>query len=1260
MKLKSNVCFIILVFLTLNCFLFTIPAHTVYAEVEGKSTTVETLPSEYCMRDEYIVYAQSQDSLGYCWNFASTMAASTTIMKATGEYYDFSELWTGIALNNCTTKHGKIGAGGTISYQYDAMKESGLMLECDLPYQYSYTASSENAADYYNFYEKHSNDDLADCLVTDKDTSFSSSEVDEIKRHIYEHGSVYMSFVFRTGFIDGGGAYYLEPNQTDTSSNHAVSVIGWDDNYEREFYLNGSSTPTVFKGAWIILNSYTEKNGKDGISLIFYDDNNIGVIQGYRYEPNTDKDLYFYDRIENGYSYPTALKGKYYGDFSTEAALTKQKNIFYDDVELEYSYVASEGAEVKRIDIYLDGKNVTDRFEVNIDNESNRFYISADNAAYGQHKLLVTYGNGEEHDTYLNNFFVTHGLIGEEIEYDYESNSFSFNPGRDLEFHSLISSDKNYVIYTDKLCGEVTFLPTAQSVYSEKNMSLPKLSYEITNGESVTSTYVIKSDSGYELEYNFTFVYCSDTSLQPVRVYYDLGGGINNAENYHMELAGPDSDLVLYEPTRSGYTFAGWYLDYGNGSKKLSGDNGVYRVSWDYIHHMGATPGVHASSYYTNYYNNSSTLFVYAHWEESEYHTVDITITGEGTSNITGSISICSEDSVRYLLKPASDWCLAEIKLNGVPIDSEYLIEAINHGLVLKDVGEDVSIEVTFAEGVYLSLKYGENIKTAYILAVKDGESRKFYDGDVIPADYFSEQKFPFRPITPGKELFLRGYKEETTRAIGTLIPVLPFPGLGIEFTLVIEVFDDSDGYTYIPENAGSYLVEEKGIFKKSVFIEKRDKIKEINVGAAVKTLIESVDLSYSVGPYVEDHYISSDIKATGGDKNHATYDAGQIVYLFIKKPADTAAYSYSVPDSFTLIGDLWYRMPIYVNSAEPDLGMVTISRERKSYTVTWNNWDGSLIYSEKYYYGERPIFNNKNAVPADRPVRPDDGFYRYVFTGWDKKLVGVNGNATYTAEYDAVLLEYVVSVLPTENGSITPNGENTITRLDRHTYIFTPDHGYTVKDVIVNGDSVGAVLSYTFFDVSSDQTLRVEFERIKYTVTVICDENGGVDRMGAVQIGHGLDLDLNITPDKLFAIDHIKVDGVPVDITNTLTVRGITKDTLVEIAFRQVAFSITTSSSGRGKISESSEVALGESLRVDFSPKFGYRLKDVVIDGVSIGAVDHYVFADVNCNHNVFAEYEIDILAVCIMSASAAMLTGGAVLTVLIIKKRNKRMRTQ
>ena len=85
---------------------------------------------------------------------------------------------------------------------------------------------------------------------------------------------------------------------------------------------------------------------------------------------------------------------------------------------LEYSYLVPENVHIEVIDIYLGTQNVTDKFDVRIDSVNNKFFISKDNADYGHYKVLITYTNGNNTDTYLNNFFVTYGLIGEGIEFD--------------------------------------------------------------------------------------------------------------------------------------------------------------------------------------------------------------------------------------------------------------------------------------------------------------------------------------------------------------------------------------------------------------------------------------------------------------------------------------------------------------------------------------------------------------------------------------------------------------------------------------------------------------------------------------------------------------------------------------------------------------------------------------------------------------------------------------------------------------------------
>ena len=676
------------------------------------------MPSHYCMRDEYVVYAQHQDKQGLCWNFAGTMSASTTLMRHTNEYYDFSELWGTISCLYGASGYNKVGAGGHFTWQTKGMEYGGLMLETDLPYQESYTVSNENAADYYNFFKQYANDDLTDCLEA---KSFSRTNVEQIKRHIYNHGSVSAAFTFREGYTpDENGITALPPNQKNTNSAHAVSIIGWDDEYQREFYLDGADTPTLFKGAWIILNSFTETSGTDGLSFVFYEDKNLYDFDGYEYKQDKNKDVYFYDKIEEGYSYPISVKGKYCGDFTAQEGETKQKNIFYDDVKLEYSYTASKNTTIKNISIYLDYVDVTKQFDVKIDNENKRFSIAKEDAAYGNYKVLVSYGNDVKSDVYLNNFYVTYGLMGEKQEFDTETNNLAFNTGRDLEYYSIIRSNKNYAIYTNQLSGNISFLPIGYtSVYSDKNMTIPTLSYEVTDGAGCTVTHTVTSTSGYPLSYNFHVEYYEDTTLQPVTVYYDVGGGVNHPLNYSKELANESTDLVLYAPTREGYVFQGWYLGKDDEAAKASKKGDLYYVNWENIHHMGEEPTLYASSYYKKYYNNSNVLFLYAKWEKAEYYTVTTEAVGGGT--IVGENTVTSLDAPTYTFTPNEGYKIKDVKIDGVSVGA---VEAYTFEEIAGDHTVSVEFEIIKNKVVLNTEGDGEVSSDKTLEEVEFGESR--------------------------------------------------------------------------------------------------------------------------------------------------------------------------------------------------------------------------------------------------------------------------------------------------------------------------------------------------------------------------------------------------------------------------------------------------------------------------------------------------------------------------------------------------------
>ncbi len=71
---------------------------------------------------------------------------------------------------------------------------------------------------------------------------------------------------------------------------------------------------------------------------------------------------------------------------------------------------------------------------------------------------------------------------------------------------------------------------------------------------------------------------------------------------------------------------------------------------------------------------------------------------------------------------------------------------------------------------------------------------------------------------------------------------------------------------------------------------------------------------------------------------------------------------------------------------------------------------------------------------------------------------------------------EYTITASAGANGSIDPEGDVVVTAGDDQIFTITPDSGYEVADVLVDGVSVGAVTSYTFTNVQANHTIEASF----------------------------------------------------------------------------------------------------------------------------------------------------------------------------------------
>ncbi|MDI6804810.1 MAG: hypothetical protein QME58_13400 [Bacteroidota bacterium] len=157
------------------------------------------------------------------------------------------------------------------------------------------------------------------------------------------------------------------------------------------------------------------------------------------------------------------------------------------------------------------------------------------------------------------------------------------------------------------------------------------------------------------------------------------------------------------------------------------------------------------------------------------------------------------------------------------------------------------------------------------------------------------------------------------------------------------------------------------------------------------------------------------------------------------------------------------------------------------------------------------------SATTVTLTANPSTG---YRFSGWsgdvnnpDNPLILVmNSNKNITATF--TIKTYTINSTAGLNGTITPSGTVIVNYGSNQTFTITPSQGYHTDSVFVNGNYIGAVGSYTFTNVTSNQTIHAKFKINTYTLTIQPNPNGVVTKNPDQPVyNHGVAVQLTSTP---------------------------------------------------------------------------------------------------------------------------------------------------
>ncbi|MBQ6560035.1 MAG: cell wall-binding repeat-containing protein [Erysipelotrichaceae bacterium] len=315
----------------------------------------ETIPSSFSLKNEgYVTSVKNQDPYGTCWAFAALSSAESGVLKKYGRTLNLAELqlayytWNSYQEadpmnlitkdgNKMTPKADSLDAGGwDLTAVFSLASGVGMSDESTYPYSSAKTYLKGNGTKpcYSTKYRLKSARWL------------SMTETDLIKSYLMNYGAMAVSYchIDYGCFNETTGAYY-QNRYSSNYSNHAVTLVGWDDNYSRTNF-NSNNRPSG-NGAWLIKNSWGTSWGNSGYFWISYYDKSIQDALAVFYEAEVDDTfdansyhLYQYDGSSQDYSFLTYTSKGYVANIYTtlnDREQLKEVGFFVDGTGLNYT-----------------------------------------------------------------------------------------------------------------------------------------------------------------------------------------------------------------------------------------------------------------------------------------------------------------------------------------------------------------------------------------------------------------------------------------------------------------------------------------------------------------------------------------------------------------------------------------------------------------------------------------------------------------------------------------------------------------------------------------------------------------------------------------------------------------------------------------------------------------------------------------------------------------------------------------------------------
>ena len=365
---------------------------------------------------------------------------------------------------------------------------------------------------------------------------------------------------------------------------------------------------------------------------------------------------------------------------------------------------------------------------------------------------------------------------------------------------------------------------------------------------------------------------------------------------------------------------------------------------------------------------------------------------GDETEDVEMTYSFDQDKQAVAVSSQDGTWGDLIINVNYVPLVCTVTLHAGDGGQALGsgtyDYGTEVAIEAV-ADEHYAFVKWSDD----------SIEAKRTFEiqGDVELTATFTQKQYTLTLLAGDGGLVNGEKKIEEKHYYGDQVPVSAVPDEGFEFdrwsddgtaeaSRTIVVGSDIEYTAYFKEKILNVTWKD---WNGTVLYEGTAKYGETPAYGGPK-------------PYYEGHdFIGWDptVSAIFDDAIYtAVYDVEMVTYVWYNDDG-SVAYTATVPYGETPV----YEGPeptrdgyVFVGWEETEPGIFVPVFADPAYVVTFLDWDGSVLSSSEYAYGEVPVY-------AGTPYREG-----YDFVGWDPAIVEVTADATYIATYEIQMITYI------------------------------------------------------------------------------------------------------------------------------------------------------------------------------------------------------------------------------------------------------------